>query len=336
MAQNNTIQKVGTKQTLQTMLEGDAFQDSLKAVLPRHLTREKFIKTVLIATSKNPRLMECTRDSFLKAVITSAELGLDCTGTLGQAYLVPFKNGKSGNYECQMIPGYQGLIDLVYRAGQVKYIDAQVVCENDKFRFSLGTNPFIEHEPELDDRGKIRAVYAVAEIDGQKPKIEVMSLSEVKAIQDRSKAKNNGPWVTDFNEMARKTVLRRIIKYLPKSVEIERLIGVLDADNQQYDAIAEETANEAKAGAQGLTERMKKAKQVDSTVSNAPPDEDQNIPDPETGQADAPNDTDGEQATECRFYCTNCDGEFDSLKNGNCPNCITGKHIVDRRPQVEK
>jgi len=200
----------------------DKATPAIAQVIPAHLTPERILRVTLACVSRTPLLLECTPQSILQGVMLASQLGLDPTGgTLGQGYLVPYRNNKTGKREAQFIPGYRGLIDLARRSGNVDSIHAHPVFQKDRFTYQLGSNPGIDHVPALtDDPGPLVAAYMVAFLkDSAIPQIEIMSREQIDAIRKRSKAKDAGPWVTDFDEMARKTVVRRGAKYLPMSVE---------------------------------------------------------------------------------------------------------------------
>lgn len=253
---NNQIQQA--KRNLEGLLRREEFQRSLADVAPKHITKERIVKLALVAASRQPKLFECTPQSFLQSVMKSAELGLDCVGTLGQGYLVPYYNGKIKAFECQFIVGYQGLIELARRSGNISRIESRVVYEKDEFVVEYGLEPKLIHKPYLGgDRGKIVCVYAIAELKDGSRQVEVMTLDEVERIRDRSKAKEGGPWVTDFAEMARKTVIRRLAKYLPLSPELAKAI---ETDDQQFDyhGAPLDVAADIQAGIDGLKKRLKK------------------------------------------------------------------------------
>jgi len=253
---NNQIQQA--KRNLEGLLRREEFQRSLADVAPKHITKERIVKLALVAASRQPKLFECTPQSFLQSVMKSAELGLDCVGTLGQGYLVPYYNGKIKAFECQFIVGYQGLIELARRSGNISRIESRVVYEKDEFIVEYGLEPKLIHKPYLGgDRGKIVCVYAIAELKDGSRQVEVMTLDEVERIRDRSKAKEGGPWVTDFAEMARKTVIRRLAKYLPLSPELAKAI---ETDDQQFDYhnAPLDVAADIQAGIDGLKKRLKK------------------------------------------------------------------------------
>lgn len=193
----------------------------LAQVLPKHVKADRFVKVALAAISKQPDLLECEPNSILLSVMQAGQLGLEPTGVLGSAYLV--KYGK----QCQLIIGYRGLIDLARRSGQILSIEAHVVYEKDKFACTLGLTPTLTHEPCWDaDPGALRFVYAVARLRDGAVQFEVMSKAQVDAIRRQSKAGSSGPWVTHYDEMAKKTVIRRIAKYLPLTVEMQTAVAI--------------------------------------------------------------------------------------------------------------
>jgi recombination protein RecT len=217
--------------TMRKMLEGA--KDRLVAALPRHLSAERMIQVVSTMIYRTPRLAECDRASVFAAVMQSGELGLDLSPAMGEAYLIPRWNGKARVLECQFQPGYRGLVKLAMQSGGVANIHAEIVREGDVFEWWHADGGLhYRHVPEAwnDDRPVI-GVYAIAkrtngEIIGSR-----MSVREVEAIRSRSQAGGAGPWVSDWNEMARKTILRRLCKALPQSTELSRAI---EADEAEY------------------------------------------------------------------------------------------------------
>jgi recombination protein RecT len=202
-------------------------KQQLMAALPKHMTPERLIRVTLTTIRNSPDLMKCTVPSLMSCVIQSAQLGVEL-GMLGQAYAVPFnkniaRKGEPAQWvkEAQFILGYRGMIDLARRSGQMKTIGAHPIFENDTFRVEYGFTSVLQHIPAFGDRGKIVGFYAFAVTKDGGEYCEVMSTDQVNAIRDRSKAKDNGPWVTDWAEMGRKTVLRRLFKYLPCSIELQ-------------------------------------------------------------------------------------------------------------------
>lgn len=220
------------------LLASPGVQSQIKAALPRHMTAERMARIATTEMRKVPKLGQCDPMSFLGAVIQCAQLGLEPGNALGHAYILPFdKREKVGGQwktvrtEAQVIIGYRGMIDLARRSGQIISIDARAVYDGDKFECVLGLDPKIDHVPDWQnaaraDASKLRFVYAVAKLKDGGLQFDVMSRAEVEGIRARSKSADNGPWVTDFPAMALKTVVRRLFKFLPVSIEIQQAVGL--------------------------------------------------------------------------------------------------------------
>lgn len=210
-------------------------QGSYAAALPetvkRYLTPERLTKITLSAISRTPLLLQCTPESVLRAVMDAASLGLEPTGGVtGHAYLVPYRNGKTGRYEAQLIVGYRGLIALARRSDTIQSIEAHLIYEGDTYEISFGLEPKLEHKPALKgERGKPIAAYCVAVFKDGTKQCEVMTIDEIEQVRSRSRSRDNGPWRTDYTEMCRKTVVRRAAKYWPLSVEMVTAMEMEDA-----------------------------------------------------------------------------------------------------------
>ena len=192
----------------------DQFKKQLALAVPKHLNADRMARIAATEVRKNKALLNTEPTSFLGSVMQAAQLGLEPGSALGQAYLVPYGN------QCQLIIGYKGMIDLARRSGQVLSLNAYAVREGDDFNFQLGLKPDIHHVPSLEaDRIKkpITYVYAVATLKGGGYQFEVMSRAEIEAV--KAKAKSNKIWNSYPEEMAKKTVIRRLFKYLPVSIE---------------------------------------------------------------------------------------------------------------------
>jgi recombination protein RecT len=200
-----------------------AQKDQIAAALPKHLTPERLIRVALTSISRNPKLLECSTPTLIGAIIQASQLGLEPDGVLGQAYLVPFRNNRTNATECQFIPGYRGYIDLARRSDRIKSIMAQVVREGDLFSYEYGINETLKHVPG-DRRGEITHVYGYAKFTNGGYAFVVLTLEDINRTRLRSKSKDSGPWVTDFEAMAQKTAIRRLAKWLPLSVEFARAV----------------------------------------------------------------------------------------------------------------
>ena len=218
---------VSTKKAPQTMKDYvNIMMPEIKKALPNTITPERFSRIVLSAISNNKQLQQCTPNSFLAGMMNAAQLGLEPNTPLGQAYLIPYKN--HGTLEAQFQIGYKGLIDLAYRSGQVKTIYAEEVHENDEFEYELGLEPKLVHKPAIKDRGDVIYYYAVFKLVNGGEGFTVMSKDDIENHKRRfSKAANAGfsPWQTNYDEMAKKTVIKKVLKYAPLSTDIMRSIA---------------------------------------------------------------------------------------------------------------
>lgn len=214
--QNKTAAVDSGKRTLQSYIK--AMEGEIKKALPSVITPERFTRMVLSALSTTPQLGACTPASFLGAMMNAAQLGLEPNTPLGQAYLIPYKNRKKGVDEVEFQIGYKGLIDLAYRSGEIEVVQAHVVYENDTFECAYGLEPKLVHVPADHDRGEVTRVYAVFKTKSGGYGFEVMSMDDVRRHAEKySQAYRSGysPWQTNFEEMAKKTVLKRVLKYAP-------------------------------------------------------------------------------------------------------------------------
>ena len=202
------------KKTMQSYIK--AMEGEIAKALPSVITPERFTRMVLSAISTNPKLGSCTPASFLGAMMSAAQLGLEPNTPLGQAYILPYQN--KGVLEAQFQLGYKGLIDLAYRSGEVEVVQAHIVYANDKFECEYGLEPKLTHIPAEKDRGEPIKVYAMFKTKSGGYGFEVMSMEDVRIHAEKySKAYNTSfsPWKTNFEEMAKKTVLKKCLKYAP-------------------------------------------------------------------------------------------------------------------------
>ena len=202
------------QKTLQQTIQ--AMMPQIALALPSVITPERFTRMALTAISNNPKLKQCTEHSFLGAMMNAAQLGLEPNTPLGQAYLIPYGN------QCQFQIGYKGLIDLAHRSGEFTNIYAEVVYENDEFDYELGLEPRLIHKPTLIDRGKPIYYYAVYKLKNGGFGFKIMSKEDIEDFRKKYSKAKNSPWVTNFDEMAKKTVLKQVLKYAPIKVEFAR------------------------------------------------------------------------------------------------------------------
>lgn len=212
-----------TKKTLQQYIK--SMEGEIKKALPSVITPERFMRILRTAISVNPKLASCTPQSFLGAMMSAAQLGVEPNTPLGQAYILPYMN--KGVLEAQFQLGYKGLIDLAYRSGEVEVVQAHVVYEKDEFVCEYGLEPKLTHKPADSDRGDPVKVYAVFKTKSGGFGFEVMSMEDVRRHAEKySKAysSSSSPWKTSFEEMAKKTVLKKALKYAPLKSDFVRAV----------------------------------------------------------------------------------------------------------------
>lgn len=207
-------------------------KDEMRKAMPAHMTPDRMARIALTQLRTIPKLQECNPMSFVAAVMLCSQLGLEI-GSLGEAYLIPYGE------ECKFILGYKGMISLARRSGQIVSLAAHCVYAKDEFSYQYGLNDDLKHVPNMGaDRGDFVCCYAVAKLTGGGYQFEVMGKADIENIRKRSKAGNSGPWQTDFDEMARKTAIRKLFKYLPASVEMQKAVSFEEqAESQGKSAI---------------------------------------------------------------------------------------------------
>ncbi len=210
-------------------------QGEIEKALPRHIKAEYMMRVVMTSIQVNPELLQCEPKSVLECVMKCSQLGLAPDGVMGEAYLIPFKDRKAGVTRCTLIPGYRGLQELARRSGYVTKIFARVVHEGDKYEIEEGLQPVLKHVPAPESkRGRAVAYYAVATFRDRDtdPQFVWMWKDDIDAHRKRFASSRSGPWDTDFDAMARKTVIRRLCNELPKARELQDLHAALDAEEK--------------------------------------------------------------------------------------------------------
>jgi len=198
----------------------EKLRPQIQMALPKHIDLNRMIRICLTTIQRNPKLLDCTQDSLLGCLFQCVQLGLEPDGLLGHAYLIPFNDRKNNRVICTLIVGYKGLLKLARQSNEITSISARVVYSKDVFEYEFGLEEKLVHKPSHDeDPGEMTFAYAIFRLKGGGYHFDVMSVGEIDRIRDRSKAAKDGPWVTDYDEMAKKTVLRRASKMAPASIE---------------------------------------------------------------------------------------------------------------------
>lgn len=207
--------------SLKSLINSDKVREQIERALPKHCNAERFLRVATTMLLKVPKLASCSKESFMKAMLDCSSLGLEPDGRL--CHLIPFKD------QVQLIIDYKGLIELAKRSGEVASWKAETVKEKDFFEWENGV---IQHKIDWrNDRGGLQCVYSIARLSNGEIDTEVMTLAEVESIRKRSRAGDSGPWVTDFEEMAKKTVIKRHSKRLRLSPEF------MTAIEKDYDGL---------------------------------------------------------------------------------------------------
>lgn len=220
MSQTNAVTKPSAKRDLRALLQSDAVKQQIALALPKHLTADRMTRVALTTINRTPKLLQCTPESLLAGLMLCSQVGLEPDGR--NAHLIPYGD------QCQVIFDWKGLVALARRNG-VANIAADVVCEGDEFDwYRDGEGLHFTHRVNWKTtRGQVYAAYCIWK-DGEQFDGEVMTLAEIDGIRKRSRAGNNGPWVTDWGEMAKKTVVRRASKKWPMDPEAA---GAFNADD---------------------------------------------------------------------------------------------------------
>lgn len=229
MSKEIVIQQKTT--TMRSLLE--KHKDQFAVALPKNLPVDRLLRIVMTEVRKNPDLLDCTQASLLGAIIQTAQLGLEPGSHLGHAYLVPFNNKKAGIREVQLIVGYKGMINLAYRSPLVDKVVARAVYDTDKFAYQYGLDEKLEHVPDpLAAGDRLTHVYIVVTLKSGGKLFDVMTEREVEAARKRSPSGDSGPWKTDYEAMAMKSVVRKFSKYTPLSIEMQLAANYDDAGDR--------------------------------------------------------------------------------------------------------
>ena len=221
--QGTALRKASPTGGIQSLLEKN--WDRIAAVMPKHMSSERLFQLAMSTVNQTPKLGEADPASLLSCIMKCSALGLEPSAVdgLGRAYILPYRN--HGRMTATFIMGYKGMIDLARRSGELKSIHAQAVYEGDEFshwedetgqHFRFNPNRDASHAPD-----RLTDVYVNAQLKDGGFVFETMTRAEVEAVRKRSKAATSGPWVTDYEAMALKTVIRRSFRYLPVSVEAQ-------------------------------------------------------------------------------------------------------------------
>lgn len=233
-ANNKKPQKSDTGKMI-SILDSPVMKEQFKKALPKYMTTDRFVRMAITAINSNPLIAEGSQSSVFAAMMNSAQLGLEFNTPLGEAYLIPYENKKKGIVEINFQVGYHGLLKLAYNTGQFKRITAREVKENEEFEINYGTGE-ISHKPCLTgDSGDVIGYYAIYQTKDGGQDIFYMSKEDAKAYGLKYSVPfskfNSGPWVDNFDAMAKKSALIQVLKYAPKATEADKLVQATSVDN---------------------------------------------------------------------------------------------------------
>lgn len=271
--------QIPAKRTTEITMK-DWIQKSMTQIskaLPSTITPERFARMATTAVTMNPDLGKCTPASFIGAMLTAAQLGLEPNSPLGQAYLIPYNNYKTGAKECQFQLGYRGMIELAHRSGEFKSIEAHVVYEGDEFEYELGLEPKLRHKPAMTGRGNPVWVYAVYHMKSGGFGFEVMSKEDIDRHREKYSKAKNSPWNTSWESMAKKTVIKQALKYAPLKSEFVRQTVQEDVTlnfNETFDdpvdaVLSDESTRYVDAEDVEVTETFDKSKETEDPFAAA-------------------------------------------------------------------
>lgn len=264
MSENTQVSKKFS--TVHSLLERS--KKEISAALPRHLTADRMARIVMTEIRKNQKLLECEPKSLIGAVMQAAQLGLEPGGALGHCYLIPFYNSKTSQSEVSFMLGYKGMLSLTRNSGEISHVSCRAVYLGDEFKFSYGLNEILVHNPvavEPSDKS-LTHVYAICTFKDGGKLFEVMTRTQIEMIRKRSKSGSSGPWSTDFEAMARKSVIRRLFKYLPVSIELQRAIAL---DEQEEAGLSQDNADVFVAEFSAADEEKAEEKQPTRIIKGA-------------------------------------------------------------------
>ncbi len=219
-------------------IQSEAFRNEIAAALPAHVKPERFQRVLLTSIINDDRLLKVPPHAVIKAALKVAPLGLFTDPLLGEAALVADRNN-----EVQVRVMYRGLLKLARQSGEVVASQRREVCAKDTVKVSLGTEKKLLHEPSIIERGDVIAYYAVVRYKDGEVDFEIMTRPEIDKIRDKSdgwkaykrQSIKDTPWASSYDEMAKKTVLRRLLKRVPTSPELADAMRVEDdADRREY------------------------------------------------------------------------------------------------------
>lgn len=253
---------MGQLDTVKNTLRLPDFKEQLEAALPANITPDKFIRATITVLSANPKLAN-DQASLFSAVLQAASLGLMPDTQLGEAYIVPYRNKAS------LQIGLQGLVQLAWRNQAIRSINSGVVCANDTIHELDEVRGELRYSRCMEgDRGPVQFVWCLIETTRGGSQLEVMSRAEIESIRKGAPSANSPAWKSYWTEMARKVVMKRALKKLPKSAELQRAIAIDDSIYEERDMGPADVV----APRSSRLDALKQAEEVDEPKMEIQPD----------------------------------------------------------------
>lgn len=318
------VKQTGSR-SIKDLLVSDEFRAQVAMALPKHMKVERFIRVALNATLRQPELLQCQRESLFLALLQLSAYGIEADGR--RAHLIPYwdkktctcmhlleehRQGQCSKCDCKtarkrrlvnLILDYKGIAELVRRSGDVSYIHADVVLEGDDWDFQFGSAAFLRHKPSMTagaaDKRRCVAFYSFVKLKDGSEDFIVLSKSDVDAVRARSQSSSSGPWVTDYNEMGKKTAFKRHSKWLPLSPETRDAVEDDEGEDFSVGAglvldgmstvVQDEPPDDEPEDKETLADRVKKGAAAQGAVKEEPKKEAETKPTPEpTKQSEQP------------------------------------------------
>ena len=227
---SNVMDKLVRREDKPKTLAGwiNSMKPEIERALPKHVDAERITRIAITTIRTNRDLQSCDPMSFIAALMQASQLGLEPNTPLGEAYIIPFKD--KGKPSARFEMGYKGLLSLAHRTGEYQTIYAMEVYENDEFEYAYGLEPYLMHKPAEEPEGEPVRYYAVYHLKNGGKEFRVWSRKKIEQHANKySQAYKKGwtsPWKTDFDAMAKKTILKDLLKYAPKSIEFARSLSM--------------------------------------------------------------------------------------------------------------
>lgn len=251
---------------ISTMLADKGFEKQIMARVPDAPHAQRFFRMLATAIYKTPKLLLCTPESVKISAYNLAELNLSPISAHGQAYLIPYEDRRNNKIDCQLQIGWRGLVTMAIRDGAARSISCNPVFKGEHFKCSLGTDRFIQHEidysiPIERNLSNLICMYAIAELNDGTKIFEIMSINQL--LDHKKRYGKSDPWDKEPIEMMRKTVVKKLCKYIPAANE-GNLMHAIEIDNEAIEMEPNTPAHQV----ENVTESIKNDLMLEKTPAS--------------------------------------------------------------------